>query len=124
MNEVAKRVSEVIVNQEHLCVLTVAIGHVHDLLYDKYDEHMDFFDRDRNIIMVRTMPTPDRFQFTIANGEICIVVDSMESTILNSLPSSEILTDHQITTIADTLSALYLFMVDEGLTPEECIEYG
>lgn len=117
-----ERIRIAIKDKTHVCMLKVAVGHVVDLLSNNYDAYMDFGIRNNQLLEATALSEPDRLKLTFNGLQLCS--NLLTSNIESMLPDSYYLSDYQVDLISDSLSALYVFLTEDNIKPEEMTEYG
>lgn len=124
MDTLQQRIEAKIIDVSHLAVLGVAIGHIHDLLYDEYGDELVFASTLNKSISMINLMDPDGLEITIENDQTPIVHStSLTSTIYDSF-NRTVHSDDDILNYVDILEYIYDLMIMEDMEPEQHYEYG
>lgn len=124
MDTLQQRIEAKIIDVSHLAVLGVAIGHIHDLLYDEYGDELVFASTLNKSISMINLMDPDGLEITIENDQTPIVHStSLTSTIYDSF-NRAVHSDDDILNYVDILEYIYDLMIMEDMEPEQHYEYG
>ena len=124
MDTLQQRIEAKIIDVSHLAVLGVAIGHIHDLLYDEYGDELVFASTLNKSISMINLMDPDGLEITIENDQTPIDHStSLTSTIYDSF-NRTVHSDDDILNYVDILEYIYDLMIMEDMEPEQHYEYG
>lgn len=124
MDTLQQRIEAKIIDVSHLAVLGVAIGHIHDLLYDEYGDELVFASTLNKSISMINLMDPDGLEITIENDQTPIVHStSLTSTIYDSF-NRTVHSDDDILNYVDILEYIYDLMIMDDMEPEQHYEYG
>lgn len=116
------QLEKVIGDVEQVEVLTMAVGYIHDVLYENYDEYLTYNDVNQGDVDIRCTTEPDGICITFEELDFTIEVASLDESILQNLPLDNI-DDEIIASIAVVIRDLHELMEEHGINPEECKEY-
>lgn len=114
-NTLIERMKPRFTNPEHLYVLGVAVGHIHDILYEEYDDVIHFSDSIGKPIEVSNTTEPDGLAVTFS--DFTIEVSSMGGQLIDHLPDSDSVSKSQLDDLLILIAGLYDLMVEHEVEP-------
>lgn len=121
-SETYLKLQDIVDDAEEIEVLTMAVGYLHDLLYEYYDEYLTFNDINLGDVDLRCTTEPDGVAITFKELDFTIEVTSLNESILDNVPVSG-LSEEILESIAVVVSDIYDLMEEHGINPEERKEY-
>lgn len=120
-NDVITMVREHLENEDHVWSLFMAVGHVHDLLYDKYNDVIVNALSDGGVITIKNIVEPDGVQFIFKEYfdlSINLLTDNIASGLPDSSPEESYIDD-----LASLATFLYELMESHGHVVEDLYDY-
>lgn len=124
MQTLQERIEQKVVNKSHLTVLDVAIGNIHDLLYDEYGDVLVFASASNKSISMSNLMQPDGLDISIQGEELPLVYSThLNNTIYDSINRVSH-TDADILHLVDILEFTYDLMIENDMEPEQYYDYS
>lgn len=121
-SETYLKLQDIVDDAEEIEVLTMAVGYLHDLLYEYYDEYLTFNDINLGDVDLRCTTEPDGVAIDFEELDFTIEATSLNESILDNVPLSG-LSDEILESIGVVINDIYDLMVEHGINPEESKEY-
>lgn len=116
------KLQQIIDDVEEVEILNMAVGYLHDVLYEYYDEYLTFNDVNLGDVDVRCTTEPDGVAISFEELDFTIEVTSLNESIMDNVPESG-LSDEILESIGVVVNDLYDLMEEHGINPEESKEY-
>ena len=105
-------------------VLDVAVGHLHDLLYDHYSDELTFTDNNGDNISIKNLTEPDGVMVRLYGNNRRMSMTHLTDTLGEEIISLELLQSEDISPFVDLIVKLTDLFNEHNIDVEKCDDYG
>lgn len=123
-NELRTKVLAELKNKENIHALDVAVGHIHDLIFERYNGSIQYCDRNNNKVEINLLDEPDGIFIMFRGSRQMLRNDQLNTSLYSVVRSETELDQDDVNEYVDLAEFLYDLLIENNINPIEYWDYG
>lgn len=102
----------------------VAVGNIHDIIYERYDGSVSYCDRNNNWVSINLVDEPDGIIVLFQDSRLSFYNDQLTTSMYDTLKNDSLPDQDGVNRYVDLLEFVNDFLIENNTNPEENWDYS